>query len=268
MQLVSRCRCHQGSPLSGSRLQLRTLLRALPSYHYIDLGNDSLSGRFNSCFSFNSHTVSLCHCHLLAAFLAKLKYSMQHTGHEEIRMPSAGLLLPSQCSPLHFSSKAAHQPVFQDSRFPGGETQIPAHCVTKPQKLHRGSWAPNGRAPGLDERRGTGTFGSEEPYTTDLSRKGLSTMLTPTPLDFPHPSTGEVFKSHDTGSKITPWKCTLVAWHLPLKFCIDCTLENMKNPIPTTLCSGHCWSLPVSSYLQETALSRKPFPCHFSKVTL
>lgn len=39
--------------------------------------------------------------------------------------------------------------------------------------------------------------------------KVSSNNANPTPLDFPHPSTGEVFKSHDTGSKITPWKCTL-----------------------------------------------------------
>ena len=79
--------------------------------------------RFNSGFSFNSHTVSLCHCHLLAAFLAKLKwlhaaYWPWGNMHASSEGYSERAITSHHNVPLHFSSKAAHQPVFQDSRFP------------------------------------------------------------------------------------------------------------------------------------------------------
>lgn len=109
--------------LSGSRLQLWTLLWVLPSCHYIDLDNDSLSGRplqVQLCVSLSIHIQS--HCVIVTSlqhFWQNLNDSMQHTGHEETCMPpqraiQRGLLLPITMFPF----TSAPKQLFQDSRFP------------------------------------------------------------------------------------------------------------------------------------------------------
>lgn len=93
--------------------------------------------RFNSCFSFNSHTVSLSHGHLLAAFLAKLKwlhaaYWPWGNTHASSESYSERAITSHHNVPLHVSSPACPPRL---SISPGG-TQIRAHCVTRHQKPH------------------------------------------------------------------------------------------------------------------------------------
>ena len=146
---------------------------------------------------------------------------------------------------LYFSSKAVHQPGFQDSRVPqiGLRFQF---LVSQTRNQPHMIWVKGSQA---WEEKGSGMFEGEKSCWTNLSRKVIKWCQLHSPELFTSLKWVRCSRIRKLVQKYLLGSVHFVVWTLTLKFYGDCILEDMKSPVLTSPCSDRDGPSPTSQTL-------------------